>query len=138
MGNTWGRAFQKPRAPSAIASFGSISSPALQLQQQFFPALFALAIAIANGQQFLFPLIIGPNHHQDAGALFLKADVEIHPISPKVGVLLGLKGSPAPGLIFRLPHLFELADRGSRQPAAPSPMIAARAVPKSLVLIPLR
>ena len=62
---------------------------------------------------------IGPNDHQDTGALLLKAHVEVHPISPQVGVLPGLKRPFAPCLILILPHLLELADHGGGQPGRP-------------------
>ena len=73
-----------------------LQPPTLQLQQQLLPALLALPESVANGQQLLLPLVVGPNDHQDAGALILQAHVEVHPVSPQVGVLRGLQRPLAP------------------------------------------
>jgi hypothetical protein len=83
----------------------------LDVQEQCFPRLFALAEAVSDRNQLLAAIRRGAHQNQDALAIFFQADVEVHAIGPHVHVVLPFQRSLTPLLEFCLPDFFEAGDR---------------------------
>ena len=109
-------AFQKPRAPSPMASSGPIVRPApAQACQQLTPALGALAHPRLEAHEFLASLRRGADEDQNALLLVLQPTLEIDAIGPHVDVASGRQVAPAPALVLGLPLRLQAADYLRRQ-----------------------
>ncbi len=63
----------------------------LEIEQEFAPALFALAIAVEHGDQFFPTVRSGSHQHQQAlflvGVIF-QADLDVNAVRPEVDIVL--------------------------------------------------
>jgi site-specific DNA recombinase len=104
---------QRPVADRQRGLDRQATGPAVQ--EQPLPRLLALAVAVGHGDQLLLALGGRPHQDEDALAVLLQADVEMHAVGPDVDVPLALERSLAPGVVFALPGRLEPGDRGRRE-----------------------
>ena len=110
-GQTSPAAFQKPSAPSAMASLGGNVEPApLQIEQQIAPVVRALARAIGEADQLLLALRRRADQHEDALLFVLQARLEMDAVGPDVDVALRRQIALLPGGVLVEPDVLQPRD----------------------------
>ena len=75
-------------------------APSLEIEQQFEPALGALAVAVAQADDVLVADLVGTDDHQQALLVVLEAGLEVDAVGPEVDVALGREIASRPALIL--------------------------------------
>src|SRR5215213_7237897 len=109
VGDTSSRAFQKPSAPSPVASSGATAKPRA-FDQQLPPALRALAHADLEAQELLLALGRRADQHQHALGLRLHARLQVDAVCPDIHVAPGRQVAPLPARIVHLPFVPQPCD----------------------------
>ncbi len=87
-----------------------------QVAQQIRPALLGLAVSVADRDQLLGAIEAHAHHHQDAEAVLLEADGEVHSVHPDVDEVLVRKRLVHERALFVLPLGSQPGDHRRRQP----------------------
>ena len=107
-----------PEAHGAVADsqFGAgFQAPALEVEQQFLPALRALAIAVHHTNDVLVAQGIGGDDHQHALLVMVQAGREIDPVGPEIDIALGRQIALLPGFVFIPPDCLQPTNGAGRQ-----------------------
>ena len=144
VGHTSPRAFQKPGASSATASFGDgklrrrAEATGFQVKQQLAPVLRALARAVGEADKFLFALRRRANDDQNALLLLLEPGLQMDAVRPDINVTSGREIALAPAYVLLGPDFLQPDDGRCDRPGASLPGNAASASSKSPVDMPFR
>src|SRR5215475_9441554 len=97
--------FPKTECTIANGQGGAMLQPAtLEVEQEFFPRLLALAVAIPEADKLFVTTEIGAHNHQDTMPRFLQA-------GPEIDIPFAREAAALPLRQFLLPELFQPADR---------------------------
>src|SRR5215471_1333431 len=107
----------EPQRPIPNGQGGGLGeSAAFEVQQELFPRLLALAVAVPESDKLFVACRISPNNDEDAMPRCLKPGLEVHPIDPAIHVLCTRQVSLLPLPQFFLPPLLQPTERGGGQP----------------------
>src|SRR4029450_10433892 len=97
-------------------SGGLRKSVAFEVQQEIFPGLLALAVAVPEPDQLFMACRISTDNDENTMPRFLKPSLEVHAIDPEIDVPFARQVPLLPLRQFVLPPLLQPAARGWRQP----------------------
>ena len=107
-----------PEAERAIANGqvrGLAQAAALQVQQQFAPALAAFTVAVHKAQNVLVAPLVGADNHQHALLVGVHARLETNPVGPEIHIAFRRQVAPAPAFVFGPPFGLQPRDRARCQ-----------------------
>src|SRR6195256_558795 len=91
--------------------------PPLEVEEELFPRLRALADAVDEPDKFLFAFGRGADDHQQALRGFLEPGLHMDAVDPEVNVAFGREIALAPTRMLVRPGLLEPPDGRGREPA---------------------
>jgi len=102
----------KPQRASANGQGWPVCQPvAFEVEQEFFPGLLALPVAIPEAYEFLLAAGVRANHDEETLACLLKSGLEGHAVNPARDGPFAREAAALPLRQFLVPALFQSAAR---------------------------
>src|SRR5262249_9565645 len=103
-----------PKPQRAIANgqgWPVLQAVLFEVEQEFFPGLLALPVAIPEADAVFLATGVSPNNHQQTMPRFLQPRLEVHAIDPDIDVAFAREVPLLPLRQFFLPPLLQAAQR---------------------------